>query len=195
MFEDEGVIKLCIRNAISVQQYFFMWLVRKQDFNKHEAKSLAKQYVKLVKAFEEDDVHDLVRRRFIEDFNEAGKSNPELYMLTPQAEVFFTNEESGEQLLNAYPSTFPLGDGKNFLARTGAPREVLIEEYIQAIGYSRKKHELAMKQLENYKRLVKEGKMNGYRLVDWIRNRLWESVADFMKGEETTNERAAYEDI
>lgn len=182
MFEDEQVIKLCIKEHLSVEQYFFMWLVRKQDFNLPDTKSIARQYVKLVKAFDMRDIRDLVERGYVDDFNSPGMSNPDLYVLTHKAGLIFTDEESGEELFRKYPATFPFqGQPGVFLARTGAPKDDLIDEYLKKIGYSRKKHEFAMRQLEKYAFLVKEGKMNGKRIVDWVREELWLSVASYVE--------------
>lgn len=182
MFEDENVIKLCIREHISVEQYFFMWLVRRQDFNQPDNKSLAKQYVKLVRAFSTKDIDSLVDKGFIEDFNSPNQSNPDLYILKDKASVLFTDEDSGEELFRRYPTTFPLKDkGSSFLARTGAPKEVIIDKYLKAIGYSREKHKFAMKQLANYVMLVNAGKINGKKLIDFVDERIWESVADYME--------------
>jgi hypothetical protein len=134
MFEDEKIIQLCIRHQITVEQYFFMWLVRRRDWNLHDGKSIAKQYIKLVKAFSLEDVSDLVQKGFIEDFNSPGKSMPEMYVLQEKANVFFTDEDSGEELFQAYPATFPLYDkGSSFLARTGGNKDDLIDEYLKRI--------------------------------------------------------------
>lgn len=196
MFEDEEVIKLCIRNSITVEQYFFMWLVRKQDFNEPDSKSLAKQYVKLVKAFDLDMVRDLGMKGLVDDFNSPGKSNPELYVLKPKAEAFFTDEDSGEELWKAYPATFPLGDkNTKFVARTGGPKDDLLDDYLQAIGFSRKKHQFAMKMLKEYTRLVHEGKLNGHKISDWIRQQMWETVADYLKEAKTVQTYDPTEDI
>lgn len=193
MFEDEEIILLCIKHQITVEQYFFMWLIRKQDWHQPEGKSLAKQYVKLVRAFELDLIRDLVEKDWIDDFNSPGRSIPEMYVLKPKANVFFIDEECGEELFREYPATFPLHEkGASFLARTGGPKDDLIAEYEKLIGYSRKKHEFVIRKLRRYVILVREGKLNGHKIVDWIRMQLWESIEEF---EQTDKPYDASEDI
>lgn len=195
MFDDEQVIRSCIQHRISVEQYFFMWLLRRRDFHLPEEKSLNKQYVKLVKQFSLDDVRDLVEKEFLDDFNSAGESIPDLYVLKPKSDIFFTNEDSGEELFREYPVTFPLHEkGASFLARTGGDKKDLIDEYERRIKYSRKKHEFVIRQLRTYKVMVQEGRINGYRIVDWIKQELWDSIAQFQK-QELKHQSQSSEDI
>lgn len=194
MFDDKEVILTCIKQRVSVEQYFLMWLIRRRDFYLPEDKSLLKQYVKLVRQFKIEDVQDLVEKEFLDDFNSPGESIPDLYMLKPKSDIFFTNEDSGEELFEEYPVTFPLYDkGAHFLARTGGDKKDLIDEYEKRIKYNRKKHEFVIKQLKAYKVLVKEGKINGYKIADWIRQELWDSIAIFQKQE--LKEQSNEEDI
>jgi hypothetical protein len=49
-----------------------------------------------------------------------------------------------------------------------------------------------MKQLEKYKILVNEGKLNGHKISDWIRMELWDSIKEFETEKEVnagTNEQ------
>ena len=191
MFEDEDVMKTCIQHRISVEQYFFMYLLSRRDFNKPEEESLARQYINRVKRFKLDDIKDLEDRGFIEDMNSPGQSFPEFYILPPKIyeKFFFHEEDDGEELWLAYPAKFPLRDkGTEFLARTGGDKHELLSIYRKRIKNSKKKHKFVMEQLEKYKRLVKSGKINGRRIAEFIKFELWDSIAE-------CTETDFYEDI
>lgn len=179
---DEEIIKLCIKHHIKVEQFYFMWVLSRKDFNKPLKNSLARQYVKDCGAFKDEDIQDLVERGMVEDFNSPGDSLPEMYMVKDVIlREFYVDEAEGEELWNNYPATFPLGNGGSFLARAGGDKEDLIALYLKRIKSNPKRHKFVMQQLEKYKELVKSGKINGHKISDWITQELWESIADIQE--------------
>lgn len=194
MFNDEKVIALCIKHGITVNQYFLMYLLARKDFHLPIRSSLLKQYSKSIQVFDARDLGALERKGFVVDMNQAGtdKFYPEFISLTEKASVFFVSTEIAEQLYLNYPATFPIGN-KVFLARTGDDKERMLEEYLKRIDYNVSKHLYVLEQLEVFKDLVNRGKMNGYKLIDWIRMELWDEVATYMS--RANNVRDINEDI
>lgn len=176
---DEEIIQFCIRHRITVEQYFFMWLIVRKDWTLPTRRSLAKQYLQAVGPFDEDVIQDLVDRGFLEDFNPSGESKPEMYMVRDdKMESFYADESAGEQLWNAYPATFPLSNGGSFIARAGGDKDELILTYLKKIRNNPNRHAFVMKQLERYKEKVKKGETNGHKISDWIATEMWNTIAE-----------------
>lgn len=180
MFEDEKVFEFCIEHGISFEQYAFLFLLLKQDFNKPFPESLAKRYVRKVGIFSSDAVTQLIEKDMIDDFNSPGKSLPEFYMVKEWVvEAIKCTETQGEQLWNAYPATFPLPGGVNYTARHAGSlgdKETALATYLKRIGRSKKKHAFVMEMLKKYLRLVDQNKVNSMKLGDWIANQMWDTV-------------------
>lgn len=176
---DEEIINFCIKHRITVEQFYFMWLLSRKDFNKPLKHSYARKYVTECGPFKMESIQDLATRRLIEDFNSEGESLPEMYIVREDlVNEFAADETAGEELWNAYPATFPLSNGGSFISRAGGDKEDLIAVYIKRIKNNPTKHKFVMAQLERYKEKVKLGKINGHKISDWITQELWESVAD-----------------
>lgn len=177
MFEKE-VIEFCIRHRIKVEQYFFMWLLLRKDWNKPYGESLARQYLKVTK-FTMEDMADLEERGYVVNMNTPPSTLPELYLVNENiANEIFAGEDAGEELWRAYPATFPLSNGSSFVARGGGDKDELIAEYLRRINNSPSKHSFVMKQVSRYKELVAQGKINGHKLSDFISMELWETIAE-----------------
>lgn len=186
MFNDEEVMKFCIQHKITVRQYFFMYLLATKDYSLPVGKSLVKQYTQEIERFNATDVEVLMERDFVEDFNTPGEYYPELYTLSDKAKILFASSDMAEDLWTSYPVTFPLYDKNSvFLARTGGDKDDLCNDYLRRIKHSTAKHLFVMEQLEKYKEMVRRGEVNGYKISDWIRMELWDSVSELnFKGTE-----------
>jgi hypothetical protein len=183
MFKDEDVIKFCLRYRMKVNQYYFMYLLARKDFYKTYKESLAKQYLMEIEKFEYADMADLVERGFIEDMNSPGETLPEMFMLKEEALRLFIDEDLAEQLWELYPPTLPLSNGASFIARAGGSKEEILALYRQKIDYRREKHDFVMKQLANYIKLVRAGKINGHKISDWIKMEVWDTVGELVEQE------------
>lgn len=174
---DEQIIKFCIEHHITVDQFYFMWLLSKKDFNRPTKYSLARQYVKEVGPFPIEKIRELEEKGFIEDFNSQGQTLPEMYIVKDHIlKKFYGDEEMGEELFAKYPAMFPLSGGGFFLARAGGDKPDLIAVYLKRIRNNPKRHQFVMQQLDKYIALVKQGKVNGHKISDWITNELWDSI-------------------
>jgi hypothetical protein len=181
MFEDE-VIEFCIRHKIKVEQYYFMWLLLKKDWSQPFDKSLAKRYLKIA-MFTAEDIKALEKKNYIVNMNVPPNTLPELYLVDDKiANEMFAGDDAGEQLFKAYPATFPLSNGQSFVARAGADKDDLINMYLSKIHNSPQKHQFVMGQLRRYKELVKDGKINGNKLSDFIKMELWDVIAEIDNG-------------
>lgn len=184
MFENE-VLEFCIRHRIKVEQYFFMWLILRKDWNKPYGESLARRYLK-VTVFPMEDMLDLEERGFVMNMNTPPSTLPELYIVNDHiAGEIFAGEDAGEELWKSYPATFPLSNGNNFVARGGGDKDDLIAEYLRRINNSPSKHSFVMKQVQRYKQMVLQGKINGHKLSDFIGMELWETIAEIGREEQT----------
>jgi hypothetical protein len=182
MFEDEKVLEWCIRNKISVTQYFFIYLLLKKDFQQPFIESLAKRYVDKMGPFNSDDVTDLVERGFVKNLNKGGKNLPEFYMVDDKIEdAILASEDVAEELWNAYPSTFELPGGIRFIARHAGvlgEKDNAKKVYLRKIKRSKKKHAFVMQMLERYLTMVADSKINSMKLGDWIANDMWKCMED-----------------
>lgn len=182
MFDDESVMEFCITHRLTVEQYFFLYTLARKDFHKSDKNSILRRYIKEVGKFSIDAIFTLVEKGFVDDMNSPGEAYPELFMLSAKARQLFADYDMAEDLWNAYPVTFPLYDkGTRFLARSGGDKEELCNEYLRRIKNSTSKHNFVIEQLEVYKGLVNRGELNGYKISDWIRMELWDSVKDYNK--------------
>ena len=182
MLEGEDVLQFCITHKVSIEQYFFMYLIARKDFHHSDRVSLGRQYIKLGYIFKPEVIRDLEKRGYIDDFNTPGQYLPELYMLKEKMQQVFTNDEMVEELWQTYPPTFRLGDrGQRFIARAGGDKDELLALYLKKINFSVQKHQFVMQQLRRFISLVDAGEINGYKLGDFIRQELWDTVAKIME--------------
>jgi hypothetical protein len=181
MLEGEDVLRFCIEQKVSIEQYFFMYLIARKDFHLADKVSLGKQYMKLGYIFKPEDIRQLEEREFIDDFNQPGKYYPEMYLLKEKMLQVFATEEMGEELWDKYPATFRLNEkGSRFIARAGGDKDELITLYLKKINYSTKRHLFVMEQLPRFISLVDAGEINGYKIGDFIRQELWDTIAQIM---------------
>lgn len=160
-----------------------MYLIARNDFNLSEKRSLGKMYINEIGMFSDGAIKDLVTRGFLENFNSAGEFYPELYMLTSLSRTQFASFEMAEEMWENYPVTFRIGEkGARFIARAGGDKEELLSDYLRRINYSSPKHLHAQHQLSRYKTFVDRGELNGYKIGDWIRQEMWDTIAAY--GEE-----------
>lgn len=182
MFDDESVMEFCILHGITVQQYFFLYTMARKDFHKSDKDSILRRYIQQVEQFSLDAILALIEKGFVEDMNSPGQSYPELFVLSKKARRLFADYDMAEELWDAYPVTLPLyGKGSQFLARTGGDKEELCNDYLRRIKHSTAKHQYIMEQLEIYKYLTSKGELNGYKISDWIRMELWDSIGTYVK--------------
>lgn len=168
-----------MKNRITIEQFFILYLLARNDFNLPDKQSMGKAYIAQFGMFGDSVVQDLVRKGFLENFNSPGEYWPELFMLTPPAQAQFASAEMTEELWTRYPATFRLGDkGTKFIAKAGGDRDELLADYLRRINNSTPKHRFAMTQLDRYVKLVNNGEVNGHKIGDWIRQEMWDTVAE-----------------
>ena len=186
MFDDESVIRFCIDNKITVRQYFFLYLILQKDFSKES--SLARKYVNLVEPFPQEEVEDLVEKGFLEDFNSPAQMLPEMYMIPDSiANSLFLTEDKAEELWNTYPVTFPIySKDAKFLARTGGAKDDILDLYRKKVK-SLKKHNYVLEQLKDYVLMVNNNEIHGMKIIDFIRQEIWDSVRDMKKEKGNTD--------
>jgi hypothetical protein len=188
MFESE-IIQFCIRHRIKVEQYFFMWLLLRKDWNRPFTESLARQYLKIAK-FTLEDISDLEERGFIINMNTPPNTLPEFYIVNDEiANEIFAGESAGEELWKAYPPQFPLSTGGYFVARAGLDKDEMINLYLKKINNSPSKHKFVLEQIQKYKVMVKEGKLLGKKLFDFISEETWDTIAEI---ERTTQKKQGF---
>lgn len=183
MFESE-IVEFCIKHKIRIEQYLFLWLLLRKDFNKPYRESLSKQYLREVSKFRQEDIDDLEERQLIDNLNFAPNTLPEMYIVKEEiAREITVTDDDGEELWNAYPPNFPLSSGGTFVARAGGDKDELIVKYLKKINYSPTKHKFVLQQLKAYKELVRSGKINGHKISDFIGMELWTTIAEISQKE------------
>ena len=182
MLEGEDVLKICIQHRITIEQYFVLYLISRRDFHKADNQSLGKQYLLTFGMFKPDIVGDLIERGFIDDFNSPGQFYPEMYVLKDEMNRIFAYEDMADEFYEAYPPTFKLGDkGSRFIARAGGDKDEMLQLYLKKINFSVKKHEQVLKVIPYYVQMVDNGEINGYKLIDFIKQELWDVIIDMAK--------------
>lgn len=183
MFESE-IVEFCITHKITVQQYFFMWLLLHKDWNRPYKESLAKQYLTEVEKFTQRNIDDLEEKGMIDNLNYPPNTLPEMYIVKEHiSKKMFASDDEGEELWKAYPPNFPLSTGGTFVARAGGDKDELIAKYLKKINYSPIKHKFIMQQLKAYKELVKTGRINGHKISDFIAMELWDTIDQIVQKE------------
>lgn len=175
MLDGEDILGYCVRNRITIEQFFILYLLARNDFN--NPKSLGREYVERMGLFKADTLLELVKRGALMDLNSPGEFRPELFMLSPEVRKQFADMDMADELWEAYPITFPLGQGKMFVARAGGDKDELLQLYLQKINFSTDKHRQVLLQLARYRRMVELGIINGYKISDFIRQELWDTIA------------------
>jgi len=186
MFDDENVIRFCIDNKITVRQYFFLYLILQKDFQKES--SLARKYVNLVEPFPQEEVEDLVEKGFLEDFNSPNQMLPEMYMIPSSVENnLFLTDDRADEFWSTYPVTFPIySKDAKFLARTGGAKDDILELYRKKVK-SLKKHEFVLEQLRIYVTMVNNNEIHGMKIIDFVRQEIWDSVSDMREEKGNTD--------
>ncbi|MBR9701130.1 hypothetical protein GOV11_04665 [Candidatus Woesearchaeota archaeon] len=167
----------CIEHGITIKQLYLLYMLRTGEFN--SPKSVLQLYVKKIEKFDnEEDVAKLEKLDLIENFNSPGKYMPEMFMLSNKADNILATTDAGEELWNAYPGMFPLGDQKLFIARSGIDSEEFSEFYLKKIDYDMEKHREVMRKLAIYVHLVETGQLNGKKIVDFVKERIWDAISE-----------------
>jgi len=107
---------------------------------------------------------------------------PEMYMIPDSiANNLFLTEDRAEELWNTYPVTFPIySKDAKFLARTGGAKDEILDLYRKKVK-SVKKHKYVLEQLKAYVYMVNNNEIHGMKIVDFIRQEIWDSVADMQQ--------------
>src|SRR5260221_13785037 len=134
MLDGEDALNYCLKHRITIEQFFILYLLARGDFNK--PRSMGRDYVEKLGLFKADSLLELVKRGALTDFNSPGEFKPELFMLTPETLRQFTDFDMAEELWEAYPITFRIGERGMFVARAGGDKDELLQLYLQKINFS-----------------------------------------------------------
>lgn len=177
MLDGEEALRYCLKNGVTIEQFFIMYLLARNDFHLSDKRSLGKAYVHKIGMFREESFSELIKAGLIENFNAPGDFYPELFMLTPTAREQFLDYEIASELWDKYPVRFPLGEKGFFVARSGGDKDELLELYTKKINHSTPRHKFVLEQLGRYEKMVLRGEINGHKLGDWIRMEMWDTIA------------------
>ena len=168
-------LEFCIKNKITIRQFYILHMLNSRDFKSSD--SVIRRYVTEVENFDTKyDLPYLEKNGFIDNFNAPGKYFPEMFMLTPKTDEIFATTYASDQFWSAYPGTFPIGADKLFIARSGMDMSEFQSFYLKHIDYSISTHKKALASLPIFVSLVNQGKLNGKKIVDFVKERGWESI-------------------
>lgn len=171
------MLNCCVKEQITIEQYMFLFLTVKHEFA--DKKSIGWEYIKHVGKFEYSRVIEpLINRGYILDLNSEGKKFPEFFVPSERTEKLFASTRMGEEFWDAYPKVLPLGGKGSFVSRAGIQKDDLIEEYLRKINYDPDTHITVMSKLRAYENMVKKGKINGHKIVNFVREEIWEVIED-----------------
>ncbi len=167
----------CVKNGVTLEQMMFLYLIRMKDFL--DPKSWSNQYVVKIQKFSvEGVIHPLIESELLINLNQAGEYYPEMMMATEKGDGLFATYMMGEELWDCYPKMLPIGHGGSFIARAGIEKDDLIEEYLKKIDHDPIIHIRVMKRLGLYEQMVRAGEINGHKIVNWVREMMWEIIPD-----------------
>ena len=170
-------LRSCVRNEVTLEQMMFLYLVKLKDFL--DPKSYSNQYVAKIQTFSvEKVVAPLIERGLLINLNTPGEFYPEFLMPSEDGDKLFATYIMAEEFWNSYPKLLPLGNGANFVARAGIEKEDFCDEYLRKIDYDPAIHIKVMNKLSTYESMVKAGKINGHKIVNFLREEMWEVVPD-----------------
>lgn len=182
---EKQILEYCLRNNISVEQYFILYLTKRRwDGFRQEFVDYTKEH-----PWRKEEMIDLISKGLlILNGDPVEEINPlSLTMSDEQdTEKPFSSTTMAEEFWMAYPATFPLGGGGTFIARTGMAKPLFLEFYMAKIGRDPVKHAHIMKQLTRYISLVKANKINGHKLSDWVQNEMWDTIPEITRDETTS---------
>lgn len=175
---EKQIIEFCIRNSITVEQYFIVYLTRRRW------EGFRQEFVDYTRQFPwtQVDMKTVVAKKMVVASEDTEELSP-ISLCIPEkdelngSETFASDQVHGDELWYSYPATFPLFGGGVFIARTGMGKEQLIELYLDKIGRDPEKHQFVLQQLEKYIRLVQTGKINGHKISDWVANEMWDTIS------------------
>ena len=168
-------LRKCVKNNLSIEQLLFLNMIRLKDFV--DPKSWANQYLNKVGRFSKEKVLDpMVERGFLMNLNQPGEFYPEFYVVTDNGEAMFATYAMGEELWEAFPKTLPISGGGRFVSRAGIEKDELIELYLRQIEHDPKTHFDAMRRMMIYARKVNRGEINGCKIGDFVKQKLWEII-------------------
>lgn len=172
----KDLIYLALTKDLCVHETILLYLIATNDFTE---KSVLFKYIDKCGAFSPKALNELVKKSYLEDFNSPGEYYPEYFMLTAKAKKIFATEEMAEEFWEAYPGIiFMKSRNASFVARSGGTKDDIKREYLKRIDYSAEKHKMVLEQIGKYIRLVEQGLINGHRIVDFVRNEIWDVIAE-----------------
>jgi hypothetical protein len=193
----DNAIEICISKGLKIEQFLLMYFLKKRKDRKYggnDAKDPMYQYIRVriqkhgpnAIPFFIEDIEEIEEMGYVENFNRPnGPVLPDMFILTPKSASIFATEDMGRQLWDNYPGLIKLKDkGTSFIAKAGEDPEVLISKYLDKIGHSTDKHKFVMEQLDKYKKLLETGKVNGYKISDFVRYEIWNTIAEIEIGDE-----------
>jgi len=173
----KSTLRLAIKNNLTIEQLYFLYLVRMKDFMDKD--SWSNQYVDKIQKFSLERVLDpLIEKDLLFNLNKAGEYWPEFLMPTKKGEELFATEMMGEEFWDNYPKSLPIGQGGRFIARAGIEKGDLIDLYLKKIDYNPSKHAEVMGKLKIYESMVIKGQINGHKIVNWVKEELWSAIPD-----------------
>lgn len=193
----DNVIEICISKGLKIEQFLFMYFLKKRKLQEYKGDDTRdpmyryinarfKQYGPDAIPFIIEDVEEIEQKGYLENFNPPnGPILPDMFMITPKANSIFATEDMGKQLWENYPAIIKLKDkGTSFVAKAGEDPDVLVVKYLNKIGHSVDKHKFVMKQLDKYKKLIEKGKVNGYKISDFVKYEIWNTIAEIKLDDE-----------
>jgi len=170
-------LRLCVRQEITLEQMMFLYLVKMKDFL--DGKSWSNQYVTKIQKFNvEQVIHPLIERGLLMNLNQPGEYFPEFLMASEEGDALFATYMMGQELWDEYPKMLPIGHGGSFVARAGIEKDDMIDEYLRKIDHDPNTHIKVMKKLKVYEEMVRNGSINGHKIVNWVREMMWEVVPE-----------------
>lgn len=170
-------LKSCVRNNLTLEQMVFLYLIKLKDFT--DPKSWSNQYVTKVQKFSvEKVISPLLERDLLMNLNSPGEFYPEFLVPTEAGEQLFATYAMAEEFWAAYPKLLPIHGSGNFVSRSGIEKDAFVDEYLSKIAHDPTVHMSIMSKLPIYEAMVKAGKINGHKIVNFVREELWEAVPD-----------------
>jgi hypothetical protein len=101
-----------------------------------------------------------------------------MFVITDKGDELFATYIMGKEFWDAFPKMLPISGGGKFVSRAGIEEEELIELYLKKIEYDPVKHFDAMRRMMIWTHRVNRGEINGCKVGDFVRQKIWEVIED-----------------
>jgi len=172
-------LEALVKYNLTPNQYVFLFLT-----HSHQYAAMYK-FVQEGPGFSTEEIHDLVERGFILNFNQSGYYYMDSFVLTDEVgdELFDQSpERAAREFWNTYPVHLFDRDRNEYFSLLATNKDQFIQDYYLRVGHSSKKHQRVMEAL----RYAIDNRMIDMSIRQWLDSEQWEAILDLKELQQAT---------